>query len=59
MHKIFGWSAKRSGATMTVTGRGEDNKPIKITEVVSIAAGEAPITAKTRSGSTFALQSPR
>lgn len=59
MHKIFGWSAKRSGATITIKGRGEDNKPIKITDVVLIEANGAPIVATTGTGSSYALQAPR
>jgi hypothetical protein len=59
MHKIFGWSAKRSGATMTIKGRGEDNKPIKITDVVTIDASSVPIVATTGNGASYNLVEPR
>lgn len=58
MQMIFGWSAKRSGATLTVKGRDAANLPIKITDVVSIDASAAPVIATTGNGAEYALSPP-
>jgi hypothetical protein len=57
MHKIFGWSAKRSGATQTIKGRDVQNKGVRVTDVVSIEAttGDGRVVATTANGAQFAL----
>lgn len=50
MTKITNWTARRTGAGMTVTGTGPSGAPVKLTRVVSIDAGEAGIVAKRDNG---------
>ena len=60
MQTITHWSAKRSGACLTVSGRDENGEPTTVTKVRSIerlhADTPAPITmALTRDGTNIVL----
>lgn len=55
MTRIKDWKARRAGAAITITGRTEDGKPIKLTGVESIEAGiPSPIASDAR-GECFEL----
>ncbi len=53
--KIFSWSAKRSGATITIKGKSEMGFEITITEVVEIKQTEEGPEAVTAGGDAYQL----
>lgn len=50
MQRITNWTARRTGAGMTITGKDADGSPVKLTRVSSIDAGAAGVVATQTNG---------
>lgn len=55
MKKLFDWNARRSGDTITLTGKDEQGEQVQLTGVDAIAAAKPHPVATDKTGAKFEL----
>ena len=54
--RLLHWTARRSGAAMTITGRSERGGEVKIANVETIGAAGGQVIATDKDGEQYVLQ---